>query len=170
MAPKKVRPIRVEGNIAFVPLTKGYEAVIDAADVHLVDGRNWCAMALRHTAYAQRTDCSGPKPRTVYLHRAIMGEPDGFQVDHIDSDGLNNRRLNLREATGSQNQHNQRLAKHNTSGLKGVTWHKAAGKWQAQIKLKGKQRFLGLHATLEAAHATYAAASAALHKEFGRIA
>jgi hypothetical protein len=89
--PKSIRPIRVEGNVAFVPLTKGRESVIDAADVHLVEGFNWFAHVRGGGAYACSLRLS-PKRKHIILHRIIMGDPDGLEIDHIDGDGLNNRR------------------------------------------------------------------------------
>ena len=172
--PKPIRPIRIEGNLAYVPLTQGYEAVIDAADVPLVEGRNWHASVNRSTVYAQRSEAgaggNGPKHRAVQLHRVIMGEPKGLLVDHRDGDGLNNRRSNLRMATRSQNQHNQKLASHNTSGFKGVRWDKQRGKWQAAIRLNGKRKHLGFFPTPEAAYEAYCKGSAEIHGEFGRVA
>lgn len=165
---RKIRPIRVEGNLAYVPLTQGRVAIIDAADVHLVEGFNWYAMKNRNTFYAQRTDRSGTKQRTVLMHRVIMGEPDGLDVDHEGGNGLNNRREKLRVATKSQNQHNQRKSRANTSGLKGVYWDKSQGKWRAQIQLGGKKKHLGRFDTPEQAYADYCAASAKYHGEFGR--
>ena len=165
---KRLRPIRIEGNLAYVPLTHGYEAVIDAADAHLVDKYNWYAATGRKTVYGARADCSGPKQRMVRLHRQIMGEPDGLQVDHRDGDGLNNRRSNLRVATNSQNTCNQAIRRSNSSGYKGV--HKHKDKWRADISRDGRRRFLGLHDTPEAAHAAYCKASAELHGEFGGVA
>jgi hypothetical protein len=167
--PRQVRPIRIEGNIAYVPLTKGYEAVIDAADVALVEAHNWCASVDANTVYAQRKDCSGPKKRTVWLHRAIMGEPSGLKVDHKDGNGLNNRRYNLREATHAENMRNRRTNENNTSGFKGVYLNKQSEKWCAQIKLNGKNRQLGRFDTPEEAHAAYATASAKLHGEFAKL-
>ncbi len=164
------RPIRIDGDVAYVTLTKGYLAMIDTADTHFVAGWNWRALVDGNTVYAVRKDCSGPKQRSVKMHRIIMGNPEGLEIDHKDGDGLNNRRNNLREATRSQNNHNQRRSKNNTSGFKGVTWHKAGGKWQAQIMMDGRKRFLGLHATPEAAHTAYCKASAELHGEYGRVA
>lgn len=161
------RTIRVEGDIAYVPLTQGYEAVIDAADVHLVKGHNWCADVRGHTIYAIRTDCSGHKKRKVYMHRSLMGDTAGLDIDHRDGDGLNNTRRNLRVATPTQNRCNSRARKDNTSGFKGVSWHRAKGKWHARIQMNGKNHNLGLHATPEAAHAAYAAASAEFHGAFG---
>jgi hypothetical protein len=163
------RPIRIEGDIAYVPLTQGYEAIIDASDVHLVDGVSWFPMASGKTVYARRIDYSGDKPRKVWLHRAIMGDTDGLEIDHIDCDGLNNRRRNLRPATRSQNLANKQIYTNNTSGFKGVSWKKGNGKWVSYIKANGQQYHLGYFDTPEAAHAVYAKASEKLHGEFGRL-
>ncbi len=171
MAKKEIRPIRIEGNIAYVPLTQGREAVIDADDVPLVAGWNWHVMALSHSAYAARREARPDgKWRTVYMHRTIVGAVAAPTVDHRDGDGLNNRRVNLRPATASENQHNQRLSSANTSGFKGVTWLRDRSRWRANIKINGKSRYLGTFTDIESAAAAYAAASEALHKEFGRIA
>lgn len=166
----KIRPIRVEGEVAFVPLTQGYEAVIDAADVHLVDRWNWSAKVNPRGVYAVRVQKSQQKSRSVYIHRLLMSEPTGFQVDHRDANGLNNRRSNLRLASQAQNNCNKRLRNDSTSGLKGVTWHKRAAKWQAKIQAGLICKYLGLFHSAEAAHAAYQAASADLHGEFGRVA
>jgi hypothetical protein len=163
------RPIRIEGDVAYVPLTKGYEAIIDAADVPLVEGFNWCSHVKPRAVYAVRTDFSGPAQRTVRLHRTIMGEPDGFEVDHRDGDGLNNRRTNLRIATSSQNKHNQRLNTRNSSGFKGVSWFTRLRKWQARIAVNGKAVYLGSYRCSTAAHFAYAKASRELHGEYGRF-
>ena len=170
------RPIRIEGNIAYVPLTKGYEAVIDAADVPLVGDSNWTAtVALRpdgsiRSVYAKRSMKIGAQSQTIYLHRAIGGTDDAPEVDHRDGNGLNNRRSNLRPATKGQNMHNSRLRSDSKSRLKGASFHKARGKWQSQIKVNGKNRGLGLFNCPTAAHFAYIKASRALHGEFGRTA
>ena len=114
---KIIRPIRIDGNVAYVPLTKDYEAVIDAADAPLINAWNWTTFVGRSNIYAFRTYWADNNRRTLYLHRAIMGELDGLQVDHINGNGLDNRRANLRLATGSQNQHNRRISRRNTSGF-----------------------------------------------------
>ena len=171
MAKKEIRPIRVVGNIAFVPLTKGYEATIDAADVPLVAGCSWYATVHEHGAYATtRERGRDGKWRTKYMHRTIIGDVSAPTIDHKDGNGLNNRRENLRPATASENQRNQRLSVANTSGFKGVTWDRSRARWRANIKVNGRLRFLGSFADIEGAAAAYAAASDALHKEFGRIA
>lgn len=168
----KKRPVRIEGNVAFVILTMGYEAIIDVEDVPLVAGYNWCAVVRPRSVYAASTLRRDGKQRIILMHRAIMGGPDGIEVDHINGDGLDNRKRdktnNLRLATKSQNQCNSRNRADNTSGRKGVSWHKQRGKWAAQIALDGKKQHLGLFETIEQAAIAYAEASARLHGKFGR--
>ena len=164
----KKRPIRIEGELAYITLTRGHEAVIDASDVPLVDGCNWCAGFDKGSVYARRTDWIGDKSSTVKLHRVIMGNPEGILVDHIDCNSLDNRRKNLRLATCAQNTQNQRISKSSTSGFKGVSWHKGKGAWTARIMLGRKHHYLGRHATADLAHAAYCEASARLHSDFGR--
>lgn len=164
----EVRKIRIQGDVAYVPLTKGLEAIIDACDVGLVGGSNWYAHAQVHTAYARREDCSGRKRRTMYMHRVILGVKDGIEVDHIDGNGLNNRRGNLREASRSQNNQNRATYKNSTSGVKGVNFHKKSGKWHARVHANGKCFSLGLFSSANDAHAAYCKAKAELHSAFGR--
>lgn len=174
MAPRVLRPIRIEGNVAFVPLTHGYEAIIDVEDVPLVSEWVWSARITRRvdgeirSVYAKRTDCAKALRRMILLHRTIMDAPDGTFVDHIDGDGLNNRRSNLRLATLQQNNQNARISIRNTSGVKGVSWDKRGQKWQAFIAADGKNRKIGSYDTIEAASSAYLAASVKMHGEFGR--
>ena len=69
--------------------------------------------------------------------------PEG-EIDHWDRNGLNNKMENLREATRSENTQNAKRHKNNTSGVKGVYWHKTATKWTAQITVDGRKVYLGL--------------------------
>lgn len=163
------QPIRIEGAVAYVPLTQGYEAVIDALDVPLADAwGTWHAVVVRHTVYARRTELVGTQRCMVYLHRVLRNAPADQYVDHINGDGLDNRRENLRLASNQQNLFNQRISRNNSSGFKGVTWEKDKSVWRAQIYMGRSRRHLGSYPTPELAHAAYAAASARLHGEFGR--
>lgn len=171
MAKREIRPVRVDGQVAYVPLTQGYTAIIDAADVHLVEGLNWCARtSTSGTVYAMRTDHDGGKQRTLYLHRVIMGDPIGLDIDHRDANALDNRRTNLRAATKSQNMHNQRIRADNTSGYKGVRWLPTERRWGARIAVNGVRHSLGLFRCSTSAAVAYAKASRELHGEFGRVA
>ena len=175
--PRNIRPICVEGNIAHITLTKGYAAVIDAADVPLVDQWNWCAHVICRKdgtvsiVYAVR---HGVKPNgkrgETLMHRVIACTPEGMHTDHASSNGLDNRRANLRTATVAQNQHNGRIRADNKSGVKGVSWVKRERKWLARITSHRKVYELGYFTTVDAAAAAYAEASARLHGEFGRLA
>lgn len=166
----KKRPVRIDGDIAYVPLTRGYEAVIDAADVELVSAFNWQAFVGSHTIYAQRTDQSGGKRKTVRMHRVISCASSDLEVDHINGNGLDNRRANLRSATHQQNLQNQRISSINKVGFKGVSWHKRASKWRARITVGGRESNLGLFASAKDAHAAYVDASIRMHGNFGRSA
>lgn len=168
MNSRKVRSLRVEGNVAYIPLTKGYEAVIDAADVPLVEGRFWTASVFKNTVYAMtRAKERTGVWRTVYLHRLLAGVP-GQEVDHVSGDGLDNRRINLRPATKAENRRNRRVGSANTSGIKGVHLDAFTGRWRAEIEVDGVKHRLGRFATQSEAASVYAAASVRLHGDFGR--
>lgn len=82
----------------------------------------------------------------IPLHRFILGKPtEGYTIDHINRDGLDNRVCNLRFATFSQNNMNKGLQKNNTSGCTGVTWHKGTQRWRARIKINRKMIGLGYY-------------------------
>jgi Demerecviridae HNH endonuclease len=89
-------------------------------------------------------------------------------VDHIDCDRSNDRWANLRVCTRSQNQFNRSKQANNTSGFKGVLWHKQTKKWWAKIGYHGKSKSLGLFNSPEIAAAAYARAAKELHGSFAR--
>ena len=106
----------------------------------------------------------GGVKKRYYAHRVIWRPINGkwpeAEIDHVNGDKDDNRRLNLRAATSSQNKANRR-AKH--GGLKGVGKHR--GRWVADVGQRGNRRRLGSFATEEEAHAAYAAAARELHGE-----
>ncbi len=93
--------------------------------------------------------------------------PDG-QVDHINLDKIDNRIVNLRQATVSENQHNKHHQNNNTSGFKGVSKFKRTGRWRSEIMVDGHKHYLGSFATAEEAADAYAGAAMRLHAEFAR--
>lgn len=99
----------------------------------------------------------------LYVHGAI---PDNMDIDHINGDRSDNRLVNLRLATASQNQQNSRLQVTSKSGFKGVHLHKQSGRWLARIKHNGVRRSLGLYKTPEEAGAAYLRASIEIFGEF----
>lgn len=112
--------------------------------------------------------------RTYIAHRLafvwMTGQLPPEDVDHIDNDKSNNRWANLRAATRSENRANTPVSRSNTSGLKGVSWFKPTGKWQAQIKLRGQSIALGMYDCPAAAHFAYIIASQEVFGNFARAA
>lgn len=109
--------------------------------------------------------------KTYREHRVIFAIVEGrwpaAEVDHDNNIRDDNRWLNLREATPTQNRQNQIWP--NQHGAKGIDFHKPTGKWRARIHIaKGKRKYLGSFDTPEAAHAAYKAAAEKLHGEFAR--
>lgn len=98
----------------------------------------------------------------------FYGEWPSSEVDHINCDPVDNRIINLRSASRSQNERNKRLRADNKSGFKGVSWYARDEKWQATIRIHGKSRGLGYYGSPEAAHEAYCRAAAELHGEFAR--
>jgi len=147
-----------------IPLTRGLVALVDAADFDLVIAAGpWYAHPDRNTFYARTSYRRDGKKRLVSMHTLVTGW--GF-VDHINGDGLDNRRLNLRPADNSKNQMNRGVPSNNTSGFKGVSRNDL--RWQAQISVAGRRIHLGMFATpLEAAHA-YDEAALYYFAEFAR--
>lgn len=96
----------------------------------------------------------------------VHGEWPALHVDHKNQNRDSNWIDNLREATRSQNMANQGLTKRNTSGFKGVSFHKASGKWIANIKANGKAIYLGLFVTAQEASAAYRTAALEFFGEF----
>jgi hypothetical protein len=120
-------------------------AVIDESDAELILVHKWWARRSFNTWYAcARIGGDDGVRRLIDMHRLIMGKPPATMVDHRDGDGLNNRRSNLRLCTPSQNQQNRRRDARNTSGYRGVTYHKQVGKWQAQLMHEGRMHYLGV--------------------------
>jgi hypothetical protein len=107
------------------------------------------------------------------LHRIIFlyhhGHlTDGLYIDHIDGNKTNNRIENLREVTQSQNRHNSKISVTNTSGIKGISFHKKRKKWHACIMLEYKSIFLGEYKSLEEAEAVVKEAREKYHGEYAR--
>lgn len=106
-------------SIRLIALTQGLNAIVDAADYEWLNGFNWHANRHKHTHYVLR---GLPHNHLQFMHKLILPTEKGFVIDHINKDGLDNRRVNLRIATVSQNLQNSRTRKGTKSGLKGVSW------------------------------------------------
>ena len=154
-----------------IELTKGMVAKVSDSDYELVSDYKWYAHkgTSGHYYAANMTNKVDGKRQRIFMHRLINNTPEGFETDHANGDSLDNRRNNLRTVTKSQNQHNTVLRKDNTSGFKGVGWHKASGKWRTRINKDGVTVFSGFfHSKLEAAEA-YNEQALELFGEYARL-
>lgn len=151
-----------------IPLTRGKVAIVDDEDYERLNVHKWCVMRGGAAWYACRgTYTPGRGSHTLLMHRVILSAPRGVQVDHKNSDGLNNTRGNLRLATISQNGLNARIRKDNTTGYKGI-WQSGL-RWAARIRCQGKRMHLGVFSSPEAAARAYDKKALELFGEFARL-
>lgn len=117
--------------------------VLDAEDFAWASKYRW---HLSNTGYVGRTKKRKGKKLAFRLHREILGlrHGDPRQADHINGDPLDNRRCNLRVVTQAQNGQNQVAHRDGRSRYRGVSWHRAAGKWDARVCIGGRRHHLGL--------------------------
>lgn len=153
-----------------IPLSKGRVALVDDEDYVALTAHKWCYLA----GYAVRTVWpTRAKSKTVLMHRVLLSPAPGKQVDHINGDGLDNRRVNLREATPSQNQANSRKRQRHGgrkphSQYKGVT--REYSKWVARITYGGRVVRLGLFEEELDAASAYRSAAKQLCGPYARFA
>lgn len=126
-------------DVRFIPLTQGKFAIVDADDYEWLAKYKWNCQNNKGGFYAFRSE--GHK--MIAMHREIIRAPEGLLVDHIDGNGLNNRKSNLRLCTHSQNTYNRRPNRNCSSRYKGISFHKMSKKWEVAICCKGKREHLG---------------------------
>jgi len=141
-----------------IQLTLNKFAIVDDEDHEWLNKNVWYAHKQGNTYYAKRTTSVNNHVIIVHMHREVLGlgvDNGSDYVDHIDRNGLNNQRSNLRICTKSQNGISRPAQSNNTSGYKGVTWDKTRKKWKAQIMLNQKGIFIGRFNTPEEAATAY---------------
>ena len=150
-----------------INLTPGKVALVDDEDFEELNKHKWFAHKNGHTFYALRNSKTENKYRKlIYMHRVIMNTPDDMNTDHIDRDGLNNQKSNLRVCTYAENCRNKKKSPLNTSGYKGVHLHKATQKWTSQLRVDGKLISFGYFPSKELAYQAYLEGVKKYHKEF----
>lgn len=175
----------IEVKYGWIPLTSkdgGDMAIVDAEDMRRLSEHGWHRRAFAtnghtETVYAHRGDYSSGKLQTVKMHREIFGDiPEGLEVDHINGDGRDNRKENLRLVTRSQNAQNQRkTTKPTASKYKGVSYMQPYSKktlanpWVAKICKDYQRMHIGSFATEEEAALAYNEKAKELHGEYARL-
>lgn len=171
-------------GVVNIPLTSGRYAQIDAEDFDLICGKSWFLLSNNNgneNAYAGTREVIDGRQVTLRMHRIILGlgEKDDAFVDHVDHDGLNNRRGNLRAASRFENRRNSRKKIGATSRYIGVTLDRSrvrdgkTGIWRAVIcrTKDGKKAttHLGHYETERAAALAYNEAAIRLGGEFAKV-
>jgi HNH endonuclease len=150
-------------------LRRGFVVLIDDDDYLWASQFKWCVYG-RHAYVHRALKRVNGKQMREHLHRAILGlkHGDSKYVDHIDGNGLNNQKSNLRLCTMAENIRNQKLHRNNSTGFKGVSWNKQKKKFKAYIKRNYKNIHLGYYRTASEAGRAYDKASQSLHGDFAR--
>lgn len=158
-----------------IQLTKGYVAIVDEQDADLASFHWYTQVSKRSVGYAARRLSASEGAKITLMHRAIMQRVvdrpllKHEHVDHIDGDGLNNCRSNLRLATRLQNMRNSKTHIDKKSPYKGTSYFKPVDLWRSYINFGGKQHSLGYFLTEEEAAIAYNFAAIEHFGEFAKI-
>ena len=153
-------------------MTQPQYTKVDQADYEWLRGYEWFAKKAKNCCYARGcvADSKTGKEKLIYMHQKIIEVPQGMVVDHINHDGMDNRRANLRPATRAQNIRNRKkFANSSGSKYKGIYFRKRTRKWEVLITFERKKIFLGcFRDEIEAAKA-YDRAARKYHKDFASL-
>lgn len=153
-----------------IALTQGKKALVDPEDFAELSQHRWYAYKAGRTYYAarmQRLSC-GAKTR-ITMHAQILRPSEGLSPDHINQEGLDNRRSNLRLATSQENAQNRRSQLNSSSKYLGVSWDKNKKLWQVTIRVEGRKKFLGRYLSEEFAASIYDKAAQEAFGEFANL-
>ena len=153
-----------------IKLTREKYALVDDEDYEWLNQWKWYANKGGNTYYAVRNmRCKNGKRTIVTMHREILKPKKELVCDHINGNGLDNRRENLRICTQAENLYNRQPQKNTLSGFKGVHWHNRDKLWQARITCNHKRINLGFFKRQVDAARAYNKAALLYHGTFARL-
>lgn len=164
----KLIPISQKPNCKYKSLN--LFAMVDDSDYEWLNKLKWYVIHGKRTYYATRSNDISKSPRNISMHRTILGVTNPKElVDHIDGNGLNNQRSNLRKCNFYQNSANRKRHNGSSSQYKGVTWNRFKNRWMASIASNHKQKFLGYYNDEINAAVAYNEAAMKLHGDFAKL-
>ena len=150
-----------------IKLTQGKFALVDDEDFDELNKFKWYAQGGANSFYARRDISNNGKRYRILMHRKILGLTNpNIHCDHVNNNGLDNQKSNLRGCTVSENLRNSKPFINSTSKYKGVSFYKRDNKWRAQIMIDGKETHLGYFKDEIEAAKVYDKAAKVHHKEF----
>jgi hypothetical protein len=155
-----------DASTRLISLSRGLFTIVDDGDYERVCSRKWSASPSTRTFYAKCKMRVGSRRVDLYLHRFILNAQAGLEVDHVNGNGLDNRRCNLRLATRAENARNRKKPIGGTSASKGVYWCSTRLRWCAKIHVLGKDAHLGYFVNEADAGRAYRAAALEHFGEF----
>ena len=140
------RKYRFGYTYRLIRLTHGKFSKVDPDDYDKLMNYRWVTKIREHTCYAIRRTRKNGKQKSLFMHRVITNAPKGSIVDHINRDGLDNRKANLRFVTASQNAWNSERGMHTgKSRFKGLAWLHEKKKWRVVLYVNNKNIHLGYY-------------------------
>jgi len=148
-----------------IPLSRGMVALVDDTDFEDLNKYKWSVNASGIWFYAVRVENNNK----IWMHRVILNPQKDEFVDHVNCNGLDNTRSNLRICSHSKNMANRRKIALATSNFKGVGYYPNMGKWRARIRSNGKMYSLGLYDTEKEAAMAYNNKALEVHGQFAQL-
>jgi hypothetical protein len=149
-----------------IQLTQGKVALVDDDIYEYLNQWKWYYSKLN---YAMRSKRINKKKTFFLMHRVIMDTELNMIVDHLNGNGLDNRRSNLRNCTHAENMRNRKINKKNRSGFKGVSYYTKGNKWRAMIKFNNLRIHIGFYIDPIDAARAYNEAAIKYHGEFANL-
>jgi hypothetical protein len=149
-------------RVAFIPLDNGMEAIVDHSDLSRVERFRWLFV---HGYAVTKIN----RKTTLNMHRLILQPSKLAKVDHVNHNGIDNRRINIRVCTHGENMKNQKLSRSSRTGFKGVHFYKRHQKYMAYIVSDSKKFHLGYFHSPEVAAKAYDAAAIVMHGKFAKL-
>jgi hypothetical protein len=149
-------------------LTQGKVALIDDDDFEYINQWKWRVAKCHNGAIYACRGTYNPNFSMILMHRVIMQTPGSLVVDHIDHNGLNNQKTNLRNCTDSENRCHSYRKSNNKTGFKGISWNQKNKRWYVEISVNHQRIYIGCFRVCADAVSAYDEAAKKYHGEFAQ--